>query len=190
MRKKILLIVGLIFISANAIAAQNRTVTNGDLEKYRQKRLTAEKDLRENYERLGFPSPAELDKQIEQGKVERSELSARLRTENLERERLDLERQRVESEVNSRNLQYQTENIQRYEDNYSSYGTNGFYSFPNFGYQNQRLNRGYRNGYGNGYRGNYNNQPRVEYRNNLPVIIPPAPPRILAPRQTNGGRRN
>lgn len=190
MRKNILLIVGLIFISANAIAAQNRVVTNDDLEKYRQKRLAAERDLRENYERLGFPSPAELDKQIEQSKVERSELAARLRAENLERERLDLERQRVELEANSRNLQYQTENSQRYEDNYSSYGTNGFYSFPNFGYQNQRLNRAYQNGYGSGYYANQNNQPRVEYRNNLPVIIPPAPPRILAPRQLNGGRRN
>lgn len=181
--------VGLVFISANAIAAQNKVVTNDDLEKYRQKRLAAQKDLRENYERLGFPSPAELDKQIEQSKVERSELAARLRVENLERERLDLERQRVESEINSRNLQYQTENTQRYEDNYSNYGTDGFYSFPNFGYRQQRLNRGYQNGFGNGYYGNYN-QPRVEYRNNLPVIIPPAPPRILAPRQSNGGRRN
>ena len=189
MRKNILLMVGLVFISANAIAAQNKVVTNDDLEKYRQKRLAAQKDLRENYERLGFPSPAELDKQIEQSKVERSELAARLRVENLERERLDLERQRVESEINSRNPQYQTENTQRYEDNYSNYGTDGFYSFPNFGYRHQRPNRGYQNGFGNGYYGNYN-QPRVEYRNNLPVVVQSPPPPILAPRQTNGGRRN
>ena len=186
MRKNILLMIGLIFISANAIAAQNRVITNDDLEKYRQKRLAAEKDLRENYERLGFPSPEELQKQIEKSSAERSALAARLEAESLERDRLDLERQRAESEARSRNSQYRTTNNQPY-DNYLNYGYNGF---PIYGYQNNRVNRGYRNGYGSGYYGNYNNQPHVEYRNNLPVIIPPAPPRTLAPGQSNGGRRN
>lgn len=190
MKNKVLLLIGLIFILANASLAQNRTITNDDLDKYRQKRLAAERDLRENYERLGFPSPAELQKQIEQSNAERSALSARLESENLEREQLDLERQRAEVEASSRHLQYQPDNAQRYDDNYSNFGLNGFYSFPNFGYQNQRLNRGYRNGLGSGNRGNSGNQPRVEYRNNLPVIVQPPPPRILAPRQTNDGRRN
>ncbi len=180
MRNRILLSIGLIFISANAITAQNRVVTNEDLEKYRQKRLAAERDLRENYERLGFPSPAEMQKQIEQSNAERGALSARLEAEKVQRDRVDLERQRTESEARSRHLQYQTDNTQRYNDNYyPNYGLNGFYGFPNFGYQNNLPNRGYRSGFGNG---NLVNQPRVEYRNNLPVIVQPPPPRILAPR--------
>ncbi len=50
------------FIAATAISsmAQNKTVTNADLEKYRQARLAAEREYRENYERLGMPSPTEL----------------------------------------------------------------------------------------------------------------------------------
>ena len=40
--------------------SQTRTITNADLEKYKQKRLAAEKELRENYRELGFPSPEEL----------------------------------------------------------------------------------------------------------------------------------
>lgn len=190
MRNGILLFIGLIFVSANAAAAQNRVVTNEDLEKYRQKRVAAERDLRENYERLGFPSPTEMQKQIEQNKAERSALSARLELENLQREQLNLERQRAESEMRRRNPQFQTNIIQRFDDNYSNFGLNGYDGFPSFGYQNYRLNRGYRNGYGGDYRGNYNNQPRIEYRNNLPVVVQSPPPPILAPRQTNGGRRN
>lgn len=182
MKKRILLFIGLIFISANAATAQQkRVVTNDDLEKYREKRLAAERDLRENYERLGFPSPEELQKQIEQSRAERRELAARLEAENLQREQLNVERQRAEAQ--NRNVPTQTENYQRYDDNYfsSGYAPFGFYGFPN-----TFLNRGFGNGFygnfGNRPRRNLNNQPRVEYRNNLPVIVPPAPPRIRAPR--------
>lgn len=190
MRNRILLLIGLLFISANFGLAQKRTVTNEDLEKYRQKRLAAERDLRENYERLGFPSPEELQKQIDQSSAERSALSARLEAENLRRAQLDLERQRAEADANSRR-QYQTEDNQGYQNDYfsnfgySNFGYGGFLSFPNFG---GYYNRGYRGGFYNNQRGNFNSQPRVEYRNNLPVIVPPAPRPILAP--SNGGRRN
>lgn len=192
MKMRLLFILIFSFIAGISASAQNnRTVTNEDLEKFRQKRLAAERDYRENYEKMGFPSPEELEKQIEQGRVDRANLATRLRTENLEREQLDLQRQIAESEAQSRNLQIQLENSSRSNDeNYSNYG-NGFYGFPSYGYQNNRLNRGgFRGNYGNGYRGNFRNQPRIEYRNNLPVIVQPPPPRILAPRQTNGGRRN
>lgn len=199
MKIRLLFILTLISVTAFSAAAQTRTVTNDNLEKYRQKRVAAEQDLRENYERLGFPSPEELQRQIEQSRTERSELAARLRAENLERERLDLERQRAESEARSRNYPNQNQNYSpRAGDGYfSNYPWNGFFSFPNFGYSNFGYgnfgfpqigfpnNRFYRN------RRGFGNQPRVEYRNNLPVIIPPAPRRILAPGTTNrGGRRN
>ena len=75
-----------------------RTVTNTDLEAYKQKRLTADRDYKENYEKLGFPSPEELDRHFEQNRIERDELWAKLRDERLERERIGVDRERVQVE--------------------------------------------------------------------------------------------
>lgn len=187
MKKRLWFILVVSFIAAVSASAQTRTVTNDDLEKYRQKRVAAERDLRENYERLGFPSPAELEKQNEQSRIERTDLAARLRAENLENERLDLEKQRAENEARSRSYQIQNQNYSpRDNDNFYNSAPNGFFSFPNFGYPYNRYNR---RGFGSGYRRGYGDQPRVEYRNNLPVIIQSPPQIILAPR-TNGGRQN
>ena len=82
-------IVFLICFSLAAViltAAQGRTV-GGDLAKYEQARVKAEKDLRENYVKLGFPSPEERARRNAVDAKERAELSARLRQERLERER-------------------------------------------------------------------------------------------------------
>ncbi|MBK9768953.1 MAG: hypothetical protein IPP63_19145 [Chloracidobacterium sp.] len=70
--------------------AQNKTVTNADLEKYWQARLAADREYRENYERLGMPSPTELDRRREQSRIETERLSEKLRSAELERERLDV----------------------------------------------------------------------------------------------------
>ncbi|HLM61785.1 MAG TPA: hypothetical protein VK308_13345 [Pyrinomonadaceae bacterium] len=197
MRKRLLFVLVFSFIAAVSLSAQTRTVTNENLEKYRQKRVAAERDLRENYERLGFPSPEELQRQIEQTRAERAELAERLRAENIERERLNIERQRAVNEARSLDYQRQTESHSTgsypagERNTIFSYGyaPYGFYNFPNFGFPNYYPNRPiYRgNFYRNRYHRDYDNHPRVEYRNNLPVITPPAPRIILAPR-TNGGR--
>jgi len=187
MKKRWSLILVIGFIAVVSASAQTRSVTNEDLEKYRQKRVAAERDLRENYERLGFPSPAELEKQNERSRAEKNALAARLEAENLERERLNLERQRAENEARLNNYQFQTQNSQFAENGYAS---NGFYGFQTFGFPNNRSNRFNRGGFGGYYRRNYGGQPRYEYRNNLPVRIQPPPQRIFAPRQTSGGRRN
>jgi hypothetical protein len=68
-----------------------RTVTNQDLEKYRQQRLKAERDYAENYAKMGFPSPEELQKQIEKSRVEREALAARLAAERIQREQIEAE---------------------------------------------------------------------------------------------------
>ena len=70
------------------VSAQS-TVTNADLEKYRQKRLAAERELRENYERLGFPSPEELEAKRVADAKEREELAARLARERIAREQAE-----------------------------------------------------------------------------------------------------
>lgn len=67
-------------------AQQARTVTNADLEKYKNKRIQAERDYEQNYARMGFPSPEELQKQIEKSRIEREALAARLTAERIQRE--------------------------------------------------------------------------------------------------------
>lgn len=73
------------------VSAQQRTVTNQDLEKYRSARMLAEKDLRENYAKMGFPSPEELERQRIADAKALDVLSTRLRNERLERERVHVE---------------------------------------------------------------------------------------------------
>lgn len=89
MTRSLLVILFSLLMSA-AISAQ-ATVTNADLEKFRIKRLAAEKELRENYAKLGFPSPEELERQNAESAKLRDELAARLERERLERERIAAE---------------------------------------------------------------------------------------------------
>lgn len=93
MIQKLLFVFCLIIIGSAVATAQSRTVTNTDLDKYRQPRIKAEQDLRENYERLGFPSPEERAKRDEASRKALIELSDKLRQERLERERIQAERQ-------------------------------------------------------------------------------------------------
>jgi len=81
----------LLFMGVLAVVpafSQVKTVTNADLEKHRHARLEAEKDYNRNYARYGFPSPEELEKQLDKNKTEREALSARLTSERLEQERV------------------------------------------------------------------------------------------------------
>jgi len=100
MKRQALFVLGLVFAFSAVAFAQTKTVTNADLDKFKQKRLQAEKELRENYRELGFPSPDELQKQIEESKKELFALSDRLRAERIEREAA--ERDSVYSDVGGR----------------------------------------------------------------------------------------
>lgn len=94
MTQRSLFIFCLIVCSAGLAAAQS--VTNADLEKYKQARLKAESDYRENYRKWGFPSPEELDRQRQQSSVEAEQLSAKLRSDRLAREKIEAERRAKE----------------------------------------------------------------------------------------------
>ncbi len=88
--KQRLLFVFCLIVGANLAAfSQVKTVTNTDLERYRQDRLKAEAEYRENYKKLGFPSPEELDRRNARSANETIEMAARLRSERMTRERLD-----------------------------------------------------------------------------------------------------
>lgn len=78
----------LIMLASVAFAfGQRPTVTNETLEKYRQQRLAAEKDLRENYEKLGFPSPEEREARDKASREKLDEIAANLRDDEIARQR-------------------------------------------------------------------------------------------------------
>lgn len=61
MKKQILLVLSLILgLTAMNFAQGRRTVTNANLEKFRQTREQADKEYRATYEQRGLPSPEEL----------------------------------------------------------------------------------------------------------------------------------
>ncbi|MEQ1923222.1 MAG: hypothetical protein ABL952_12010 [Pyrinomonadaceae bacterium] len=98
MKIRVLFLVFIIITATGAAFAQSKTVTNDDLSKYKQERVKAEAELRNNYAKLGFPSPEERARRDAESVKETVELSARLRNERLERERIDAQ--------NAANAQY------------------------------------------------------------------------------------
>jgi hypothetical protein len=128
MTLKLLFVFCFMTATATICSAQTRTLTNADLEKYRQDRVKAETDLSANYARLGFPSPEERARRDAQSTREAEELSARLQKDELTRERLDAERAAAEN----RAAQYyyrapqQTDSVpQFYDSGYTYYWWNG-----------------------------------------------------------------
>jgi hypothetical protein len=81
----------MILAAASLLAAQSKPITNADLETYKQDRLKAEREYRENYAKWGFASPEELDRRREESRVATEQLSAKLRAERLERERFEVQ---------------------------------------------------------------------------------------------------
>jgi hypothetical protein len=90
MKERILLVLSLILVATGFVFAQTntrKTVTNADLEKFRQKRLQAEADYRANYKKLGMPSPEELDERENERRQRNAEFTrqdeiARAQNEN------------------------------------------------------------------------------------------------------------
>jgi len=117
MRKKLLFCFCITLVTVTAVTAQGRQITNLDLQKYRDSRVAAEKELRENYEKLGFPSPEELEGRREKSRVETEELAAKLRGDRLEQERVDAQR-----EAPSRSVTVFSRDVVRQNDWYLSNG--------------------------------------------------------------------
>jgi hypothetical protein len=142
MKKRAIFVFGIVFVFSAFVIAQTKTITNADLEKFRQKRLQAEKDLRENYAKMGFPSPEELERRNEESRRNLNEFSDRLREE-----RVALESQMLENQNN-----YEQDSGY----NYNNYPNRGFidygrYYSPNYyygTYGNRRYTRKNRKFYG------------------------------------------
>lgn len=125
MKKQIAVLLSLIFSLSIVSMAQTKTVTNADLEKFRQERLKAEREYRENYERLGFPSPEELERQREEDRVKRENLSERLRNERLQREAIQAQNERNQA-IQRQNQYLQNVATQTYSSGGYYYGGYGF----------------------------------------------------------------
>jgi negative regulator of genetic competence, sporulation and motility len=146
MKKRILFLLCFCLFAAISIFAQTKTVTNADLDKFRAKRVQAERDYRENYARLGFPSPEELDRQIEKSRIEREELSARLRSERLERERAEAIRAEI-ARIEGRINYLESIDTSRIDSGFYTYGNRYFYD-PYF--RKRRRHTSIRQNIGNG----------------------------------------
>ena len=94
MRFSIAILILIVFGTAVLAIAQKKTITNADLEKYRQARLQAEREYHDNYVRLGQPSPEELERRNEKSRAENAAISEKLRVVELQREWLDVARER------------------------------------------------------------------------------------------------
>ncbi len=98
MKQRVLFVLCVVLGCAAFVAAQGKTVTNADLEKFKAKRLQADQELRQYYAKLGL-SEEDVAKRDAANAKEREELSARLRASRLEQERLDLEARQREFEA-------------------------------------------------------------------------------------------
>ncbi len=147
MKKQAIFVLGLMFMFSGFTFSQTKTVTNADLEKFRQKRLLAERDLRENYAEMGFDSPEEIARQNEESRRDLSEFADKLRQD------------RIAREDQKRDHRY-------YQDQYDQNQYSPNYSYPNSGFID--YGRFYRAGYYNRYRTRrYNNRGNRKSKRNL-----------------------
>ena len=138
MKKAVFCAFGFLMLAVIGGVGQPRTVTNADLEKYRSIRLKAEQDYRENYQKLGLPSPEDLELQRDQDAKESQELSARLRYDRLMREQAEFERQQA--------IGLSAASQQQYVIIDGNYASRPIYGYTYYG--NRRNNRRWPN-YGN-----------------------------------------
>jgi hypothetical protein len=127
----------LIVGSSLAVFSQGKSVTNLDLDKYKQDRLKAETELRENYAKLGFSSPEARERRNAESAKAAAELSAKLRAERLERERIEAERDANEALAAAyyRSLQPVQESQYQYDEPLYFWSNGRRYSFPRRRYQ-------------------------------------------------------
>jgi hypothetical protein len=117
-------------------AAAQKTVTNGDLERYRTERVRAEDQLRQEYAKKGI-SPEDVARRNKESQKEMIALSAKLRAERLEAERLAAER---EAAARAAAAERQSATTVIYQDPYWNGGWNGGYVY---GYGGRHLRYGH-----------------------------------------------
>lgn len=156
MKKQILLILSLILGASSLTFAQAvRTVTNNDLEKFRQPREQAAAAYRATYKQRGLPSPEELEQRELKRQKDLAEYAARARAA-----------QQREYELQLRANELRTQNA--LIESQINYQNGGAYNQPVFvgGQISTPYGYGGGNFYGNYWRGNYS---RRGYRQSAPL---------------------
>ncbi len=132
MSRRLFLVLTCVFGLSGLAAAQNKNITNADLEKFKEKRLRTEREYRENYAKLGMPSPEDLEKSAERKRRENAEVAARLRVERLADERTQALREQAETQAAAANNSYNQPIVQRtYLQTNSGYAPFGYYTYQN-----------------------------------------------------------
>lgn len=188
--KKAALIFGFV-VSLALVGFGQRTVTNSTLEKFQQKRLAAERDYRENYARMGFPSPEALDRQRDADMTARLQLAqqlrrARLEKERLELERLELEQRRLDLEAVRMDNKIETDDSARFYGGTYITSFGGFGGFGGFDYGHRHRWYGPRSPFGGFYPGNGRFDGSGGYRVTPFEVIPA--PNPVRPQWMLGGR--
>lgn len=81
-----------LFLGVVVFSNAQAPVTNADLEKFRAKRVAAEEELKQKYAELGFPGPAELERQRNRDYWDKIEFGEKLQAQRADREKLEAER--------------------------------------------------------------------------------------------------
>lgn len=129
---KSLLLALVAFTTVGAVAQGNsgRTVTNADMEKYRNARVKADEDYRQNYEKRGMPSPEELERRETDRQKRFAEASNELREQRLNDEYNEYVR--AAADYSNAQRQQQVVYVDRHP-NYGSYGGGFYVSNPYWG---------------------------------------------------------
>ena len=164
MKKQILLILSLILGTTTFSFAQaTRTVTNNDLEKFRQKREQAEAEYRATYKERGLPSPEEIEQREAERQKDLADYAARARAS-----------QQREDEIRAQSNEFIMQNNYPGAEKGSYYGQRPLYqggqvSVP-FLYNGYG---GYYNGYyGSRYRRNRRIYPNIPPHTQLSPLLP------------------
>lgn len=131
MKRRMLFCLCVMAAFASLAVAQGKTVTNADLEKYKQKRIQADEGRKAYYAKLGLTEEEVAKREAAENK-EREELSARLRANRLEQERIEQEMREREAAAQQQVNVF----VPQQQDPYYS---GGYFVYGNRLYPNRRF---------------------------------------------------
>jgi predicted RND superfamily exporter protein len=134
---KQLFILSLSLLTAVSAFAQTKTVTNSDLEKFRQQRVESERKLRTDYAKMGLPSPAEIERRTRQSRAEFEQYSDQLRQRRVQSQN-DLVTQANNLSIQIASIDAQINYLRRQNTNYSNQNYVYSYGYAPYGYPRNR----------------------------------------------------
>jgi predicted RND superfamily exporter protein len=135
---KQLFILCLSLLTGISAFGQTKTVTNSDLEKFRQQRVESERKLRTDYAKMGLPSPAEIERRTRQSRAEFEQYSDQLRQRRVQSQN-DLITQANNLSIQIASIDAQINYLRRQNtNNYSNQNYIYSYGYAPYGYPRNR----------------------------------------------------